>query len=250
MTRHRVGEAGAIAGACRRRGADAFAIGLRDPGPAVPAHQVDQAIRYVQRHHRDVMVSREAEDRQIERRIEAPDLLPVGLGQKFGLGQLATDPAVQHRLVRSRKHLEAEHECRIGRGEALDRRQLPAMVGRAVMLLAEQDDRLQRRAGGSDRQRRAGSAERSNAQAIRMPSAWRRTPRGAGSGSGTKASAWQTDGPDPPIFHPRTGSYPARTRVVAMTSFAPWACRVIPAPTHSWRVSPCITKSSPIRPTA
>ena len=86
------------------------------------------------------MVAGEAEDRQVERRVKTPDVLPVGLRQEFGFRQFAGGPAIQRRLVSARKHFEAEHQGSIGFVEAPDRRQLPLMVLRAVVFLTEQDD--------------------------------------------------------------------------------------------------------------
>ena len=62
----------------------------------------------IERQHRNAVQPRKLKQRQIERRIMAPHLRPVGRLEKLLLREFAGDPATQFRLHAARKHLEAE----------------------------------------------------------------------------------------------------------------------------------------------
>ena len=97
--------------------------------------------RHVERPHRQLVVAGEAENRHVEFWWKAPDVLPVGARQEIGLRELTGDPGVEDRLGGAREHLEPQHDARVRRIQALEGRQLPAVIRGAVVVFAKQDDR-------------------------------------------------------------------------------------------------------------
>lgn len=80
------------------------------------------------------------EQRQIERVGEAPYMRPVDLAQEVGFVQFALGPAVEHRLDAPREHLETKDHVGSVAEQRCDRMELPSMVLRLVVRLAEQHD--------------------------------------------------------------------------------------------------------------
>lgn len=144
MARHRVGEVGAVGGAGRGRGADAFALGSRHVGPAIRRGEMHEVAGDIECDHGDVVVAGETEDGHVERRGKTPDVFPVGFFEEFILGEFSSNELIEDGLVAAGEHLEAEDEGGVGGVEAAYGGKLEGMVGRAVVLLAEQHDGLGR----------------------------------------------------------------------------------------------------------
>jgi len=66
-----------------------------------------------------------------------PQICPIDLTQKGSFVQLALGPAVKHRLNAPREHLETEDHVGSMAEQRRDRMELPAMVFRLVVRLAE-----------------------------------------------------------------------------------------------------------------
>lgn len=122
------GEGGDVGRAGRSRRAKPFAGVRRNGIPAILADPGHQRPLDVERHHRDAVHAREIEQRHIERRREAPHLVPLRLLEEGAFVDLAGDPAVEDRLQAPGKGLEAQDHVR---GPAVQGRQgvqLPAMI--------------------------------------------------------------------------------------------------------------------------
>ena len=171
MRGQRLGQPAAVGLRRAGRRADALALRLGDGGPAVAGGAADQRPFDVQRHHRQPVQPCELQNRQVEVRVEAPDRAPIGLPQELRLRQFPRRPAVEHRLEPARQHLHPDGKVRIERMQPGKRMELPAVMVRPVMLLAQQDhrrlgqpaqqrNRLHRRSGavGPDARRHAADA--------------------------------------------------------------------------------------------
>ena len=137
-----LGTAGLAVGLARRRRiGDAVTILRGNSVPAFPTDPCDQGAVDVERDHRHPVLACEVEKRQVEVRVEAPDLRPVHLAkERFG-GQFACHPSVENRLNPARKHLETEDHVGPAAMQGGDGMQLPAVMASIVMALAEQHDR-------------------------------------------------------------------------------------------------------------
>jgi hypothetical protein len=158
---HRLRQEGFVGRARGRRVRDALAFPHGHRGPALASDACHQRAIDVQRLHRNAVQASELEERQIQRRGEAPHARPVGLPEERALVELAGDPPVEDRLGAAREHLEAEHHGRVLGGERGNGLELPAMVVGPIVVLAEQDD-VRARGARDDRGRRllgAGGGE-------------------------------------------------------------------------------------------
>lgn len=81
-------------------------------------------------------------ERQIERRIVAPDLPPAGRLQEGLFGQTAFRPVIEHRLNRAGEHLEADRQIRAIALQSRQHVQLPAMMVAIGVRLAQEHDVL------------------------------------------------------------------------------------------------------------
>jgi len=83
------------------------------------------------------VVAHETEDRHVELRFETPGLVPLRLLEKGWFVEFAATPGIQYGLQAAREHLHAHTESggvAVEGGECL---QLPPMVGRVIVVLAE-----------------------------------------------------------------------------------------------------------------
>ena len=126
----------------RRRPADAFALRCRHRVPAFLRDGPGELLVDVERHHRDAVDARELEQRQIELGRQFPDRVPLRLLEQLPDGEIAGDPAIEHRLRAAREHLEADDHVRPLRVQRRQHLQLPAVIVVLVVLLAEQHDIL------------------------------------------------------------------------------------------------------------
>jgi hypothetical protein len=135
------GQEFAVRGAGRSRiGQPGLFVG-RDRGPALTPDPGDKLPLDVERDHRHAVLTREMKQRQVERRVVAPDRRPVHRLEE-GLGiEIAVHPPVQDRLDAPRETLEPQDHVGVAAMQGGQGVQLPTVVFGVVVRLAEKDDR-------------------------------------------------------------------------------------------------------------